>query len=78
MTKVKIDLEGNKPEVDYFEATIEQGKIEQLGVDGIRGIGETWEQYSSRTDDPDTLKKEREKLKEARLKALKESTKTPV
>ena len=81
MTKVKIDLEGNKPVYDAepggSNAAIERINIKNMGVDGIRGIDESWGAYRKRIANFEHSE-EMLRLKKARLKALKESTKTPV
>ena len=81
MTKVKIDLEGNKPVYDVepgaLSASIERVNIKNMGVTGIRGIDESWDAYKERIANFEHSEEMRS-LKKARLKALKESTRTPV
>ena len=49
MGKVTLDLEGIKPiPRDSIELDREIDNIKEFGVDGIRGINESWDDYSQR------------------------------
>ena len=73
MTKVTIDLEGIKPiPQDSTELNREIDNIKEFGVDGIRGIDESWNDYRQRIVAVSSAE-----LRSLRLKALRELTKTP-
>ena len=68
--KVQIDLEGIKPiPDDQIELNQECDFIKEFGVDGIRGIGESWSDYYK-----SMMFFRSGELVDLRRKALKEST----
>ena len=71
--KVGVDLEGIKPiPKDSIELNREVDNIKEFGVDGIRGIDESWNDYCQRI-----MAVSSGELRSLRLKALRESTKSP-
>ena len=78
MSKITIDLEGVKPVLDCsIEISQEIRWIKKIGVDAIRGINESWDEYTKRLD-PVRFKIKNEELRKVRLDALKKDTRTPV